>query len=220
MLRRFPQKIRYRMGTGGVKLGHETSTGCCVAEFDCDQALRDCQRGDVAALERLIAHFQQPVMRLAWRMTGDASLADEVAVEVFTKVWRKSRQWRGEAAASTWIYQLATRTALDLLRGRRRWWRRLLRPTWEGSEDGTDTSDLAERRDEAARRADAVARALSELSPEDRALVQLYYYEELPLAEIGAILGLKTDTLKMRLFRARKRLRETLTEFGLNRDTD
>ncbi len=191
-----------------------------MAEFDCDQALRDCQRGDAAALERLVAHFQQPVMRLAWRMTGNASLAEEVAVEVFTKVWRKSGQWRGDATASTWIYQLTTRTTLDLLRGRRRWWRRMRWLAREENADGTNPSQLAERRDQAALQTEVVALALSELSPEDRALVQLYYYEELPLADIESILGIKTDTLKMRLFRARKRLRETLQEHGWNSGAD
>jgi len=90
----------------------------------------------------------------------------------------------------------------------------------EENADGTNPSQLAERRDQAALQAEVVARALGELSPEDRALVQLYYYEELPLAEIESILGIKTETLKMRLFRARKRLRETLQEHGLNRGDD
>lgn len=190
-----------------------------MSEFDCDRALRRCQRGDAAALEELIAHLQQRVMQLAWRMTGNASLAEEATAQVFVKLWSKSGQWRGDSAATTWIYQLATRTILDTLRAQNRWWRRRrsIDDSW-GS--GCDASEELQRTDEAAALTDCLQRAMRELSAEDRALVQLYYFEELPLAELETVLGAGTDVLKMRLYRARKRLRSVLEANGFCNDAE
>jgi RNA polymerase sigma-70 factor, ECF subfamily len=190
-----------------------------LADLDCDQTLRDCQRGEAAALERLIAHFQQRVFRLALRMTGDALLAEEAAAEVFVKLWRKSHQWRGDSAASTWIYQLATRTVLDIQRSQRRWWRRNQRAAafkYEASE----ASEPKVRQDEGTALAGRVHRALAELSAEDRALVHLYYYEELTIAELETILQASGDALKMRLYRVRKRLRTVLDAHGIRYEAE
>lgn len=184
-----------------------------MADLDCDQALRDCQRGEPAALEFLIAHFQQRVFRLAWRMTGCAALAEDAAAEVFVKIWRKSHQWRGDASAATWIYQLATRTILDAQRAQRRWWKRSRQMTATARVQ-VDPGELAARQDESNAMAARVHLALGELSTEDRALVHLYYYEELSLAELETIFDTGGDALKMRLYRARQRLRTILEAQG------
>src|SRR4051794_5962250 len=89
-----------------------------------DDLLRKCQAGDEDALAQLVRRYEARVFRLACRVTGDAAQAEEAVVEAFARVWAKARQWRGEARAGTWIYQVALRTTLDQRRSRRRWWRR------------------------------------------------------------------------------------------------
>jgi RNA polymerase sigma-70 factor (ECF subfamily) len=192
-----------------------------LTERECDEALRACQRGDDAALARLIAHLQTPLFRLAWRMTGDASLAEDAVAEAFVKLWNKSRQWRGESPAGAWIYQLAVRTTLDVQRSRRRW-----RLRWNsGSVDDVaaiapsagEVLEAAETNEERSARLDA---AIQQLSPEDRALVHLYYYENRGLTELGTILGAREDAVKMRLSRARGRLKRALEAGGYGIDDE
>ena len=75
----------------------------------------------MSALTELVRRLEDRVYRLAYRVVGDAALAEEATVAAFYKVWTKAGQWRGDANADTWIYRVAVRTVLDLRRGRRRW---------------------------------------------------------------------------------------------------
>jgi RNA polymerase sigma-70 factor (ECF subfamily) len=177
-------------------------------EDDDRRLLRLCQQGDEAALSELVRRYQERVFRLAWRMLGDASLADEAAALTFVKLWTKCGSWRGESAVSTWLYRLAVRATLDVRRGQRRWWRRFVsEPPQSAADPLADAAVEVADRDEQAAAVRRIGQALSELSEADRALVHLYYFEQRGLAEIAGILGASADALKMRLARARKRLR-------------
>ncbi len=177
-------------------------------EDDDRRLLRLCQQGDEAALSELVRRYQAPVFRLSWRMLGDASLAEEAASRTFVKLWTKCGGWRGESAVSTWLYRLAVRASLDVQRGQRRWWRRFVSALPESVADPqADVAGAAAERDERAAVARRLRQALDELPEADRALVHLYYFEQRGLAEIAEILDSSADALKMRLARARKRLR-------------
>lgn len=181
---------------------------------DADELLRRCQRGEEAALGAIVRLFQERIFRLACRVLGDHAQAEEAVADAFTKVWGRAGQWRGEAAAATWIYQVAYRTILDSRKRQRRWWQLWGPPPDEEVRDPqpgpAERISEAECRQHAARR---IERALGELSREDRALVHLYYFEERGLAEIAVILGVGRPALKMRLARARQKLREMLKDF-------
>jgi RNA polymerase sigma-70 factor (ECF subfamily) len=175
---------------------------------DTASLLRKCQRGDASALTQLVRRLEGRIYQLARRVVGDAALAEEATVVVLYKIWTKAGQWRGDTNAETWIYRIAVRTVLDLRRGRRRWWSRF----------GAAISDNeAERRpgpaekvvesEEALRREQRLQQALAQLGEADRALIHLYYSEERSLPELEEILGTNSATLKMRLARARARLR-------------
>jgi RNA polymerase sigma factor (sigma-70 family) len=173
--------------------------------------LAGCQRGDERALARLIETYQERIYRLALRVCGDAALAEEAAVDSFYKIWSKSRQWRGQTGADTWMYRVTVRTVLDLRRGRRRWWQRLRASSlWDDEDPTPGPVDEALEREERQASCERLAQAMETLKPADRMLVHLYYDEEQTLAEIGEILDVPPENLKMRLARARKRLREAL----------
>jgi RNA polymerase sigma-70 factor (ECF subfamily) len=179
-----------------------------------EDLLRQCQAGDEEALAQLVRRYEARVFRLACRVTGDAALAEEAVVESFARVWAKAKQWRGESRAGTWIYQVALRTTLDRRRSRWRWWRR-----W-GSPVPAEVPDPRPRPEECVAAADdrerlarRLADAMRHLSDADRALVHLYYFERLELAEIAEVLAASRDALKMRLARARQRLRGLLKEY-------
>ena len=173
-----------------------------------DDLLGRCQRGDAAALTELIRRHQDRLFRVACRVLRDPARAEDAVADAFATVWARCRSWRGDAAGGTWIHRVAYRVVLDHARARRRWWRAFRRPAADpGPPD--PSAELADR-DEKARAAGRLDEALRALTPDDRALVHLHYYEGQSLAEIGAVLGVTRDALKMRLSRARARLREAL----------
>jgi len=175
--------------------------------------LRNIQRGDEQALARLISRYQKRLYHLTFRVCGDATLAEEATVESFYKIWRKARQWRDETGPDAWICRIAVRTVLDLNRGRRRW-RNRSRIAGE-QQDRHPTPDSVQNVIEAERQqnlADVMDRAIRQLKDEDRALVHMYYFEDMKLREIAPVLEVSQDALKMRLARARQKLKEILEE--------
>jgi RNA polymerase sigma-70 factor (ECF subfamily) len=167
-----------------------------------DELLRRCQQGDETALAELVRGYQERIFRLACRVSGDAALAEEATAQALLKIWTRAGQWRGQARASTWIYRLAVRTVLDVQRSQRRWWRRWVPWSRVVAEPAAPTPTGPQ--DERAAR---VQEAVGQLGEADRALVHLFYFENRGLAEIESILGVPRTNLKMRLARARQRLR-------------
>ncbi len=181
-----------------------------VAESD-DELLRRCQEGDETALGAVIRSFRDRVFRLACRVLGDAALAEEATAHTFVKVWERCGQWRGESAAATWIYRISYRTILDVQRTHARWWRRWAVPaSLQPTDARLGPIDAAVNHGELERRARLVRDALQHLSDGDRALVHWYYFENLSLPQIEDILNVPRANLKMRLARARERLRPLL----------
>lgn len=178
-------------------------------EVDDDELLRRCQQGDDTALTQLVQRFEGRIFRLALRVLQDAARAEEAAADALATVWLRCRGWRGEARAGTWIQQVAWRVVLDHQRRRRRWWR-----FWErtNSPGVSDPADLVAAEENQAKRELALNAALAQLSPEDRALVHLHYFEEQSLADIALVLQVSRDALKMRLSRARQQLRTLLKD--------
>ena len=173
-----------------------------------EDLLRRCQRGDATALSELIRQLQDRLFRVAFRVLRDPGRAEDAVADAFTAIWSRCGKWRGEAAG-TWIHRVAYRIVLDHARSRRRWWRLFRSSAQEPVAAPEPGSDLADR-DQQAHRAQRLEAALATLDPEDRMLVHLHYFEEQSLAEIAVILQVSRDALKMRLSRARVRLREAL----------
>jgi RNA polymerase sigma-70 factor, ECF subfamily len=174
---------------------------------DANELLRRCQRGDESALARLVEQFGGRIFRFAWRILGDRGRAEEASADVFVKLWTTARKWRGDADAGTWTYRIAYHTILDHRR-------RKQRPTVPAAAGLVDPrpgpleqSVRTEEEEQVSRR---IHEAMSQLSEPDRGLVHLYYFEQLKLVEIGEIVGATRDVLKMRLARARQKLRELI----------
>jgi RNA polymerase sigma-70 factor (ECF subfamily) len=173
-----------------------------------DELLRRCQRGDGPALGELIRRHQDRLFRVAFRVLRDPGRAEDAVADAFSTVWSRCGSWRGEAA-STWIHRVAYRVVLDHARSRRRWWRLFGSKAPEAVAAEEPTGDLADR-DQRTYSARRLERAIETLDPADRLLVHLHYFEEQSLAEIAVVLRASRDALKMRLSRARGRLRVAL----------
>jgi len=185
-------------------------TGWFVDEND-NELLRRCQRGDEAALDALVGRYQDRVFRLAWRVLGNAALAEDATAETLVKIWRRCGQYQARSGAGTWIYQIAVRTILDTRRSQQRRWLRGLRLGPAAIHDHQPgPQEEMSRREEWQQREERVRVALQALPESDCVLVHLHYFEDRTLAEIEAILDVPKANLKMRLARARARLRPLL----------
>jgi RNA polymerase sigma-70 factor (ECF subfamily) len=167
------------------------------------QLIAACRRGEARAMERLYHQYKRRVFGMAHRIVG-ASDAEEVAQEVFVRVFRGLTNFRGDSALSTWIYRLTVNAALSHLarRGRRH----------EVGDDGlTDlpAPPTAERDSALASRIEA---ALVQLPAGYRAILVLHDVEGLSHEECSAILECRVGTCKSQLHKARARMRELLGE--------
>lgn len=168
------------------------------------------RRGDADAFEQLVETYREPVFRLALRMCGNAADAEEAAQEAFIAAWRGLPNFRGESKFSTWLYQLASHAAIDLLRREKR---------QIAAEDITevnapDNAPDPQQRVEQSEQRQAVRDAIWQLTPEYRQIVVLRFLQELSYEEIGTALKLPVGTVKSRLNRARSQLKEILSQSG------
>ncbi len=168
------------------------------------------RRGDADAFEQLVEAYREPVFRLALRMCGNAADAEEAAQEAFIAAWRGLPNFRGESKFSTWLYQLASHAAIDLLRREKR---------QIAAEDITevnapDNAPDPQQRVEQSEQRQAVRDAIWQLTPEYRQIVVLRFLQELSYEEIGTALKLPVGTVKSRLNRARSQLKEILSQSG------
>lgn len=178
--------------------------------------------GDEAAFEELVRRHQQRVFRLLMRMMGNREEAEDVAQETFLSLHRHGRRFRGDARFSTFVYRVAANAALNrrrtLGRGRARIEKLRVRnqagddlPTSpRNPEDATAGAELSVR----------VREALQTLSPSLRMPVIFYDIEGLSYGEIAKILGIAEGTVKSRIHRARRALREELRSVLPKADQD
>lgn len=160
-------------------------------------------------LEALFRDYGAKVYRLALRCGLDAEEAEDGVQEVFLKVQRRIDTFRGEAALSTWLYQVALNTLLDYRRRVGRAGRAQTFDPAEGVEtaaEGPAPEELADRRE----RRRLVRAALDRLPLRFREVLVLRELEGLSYRDIARVLGLAQGTVESRIFRARERLAEEL----------
>jgi len=167
------------------------------------QRVGEALAGNVAAYEELYRDNVGRVFGLCLRMAGDASLAEELAQDVFVKAWQKLGSFRGESAFSTWLYPIAVNVTLSERRARRRRTSRVM------ATDDLAPFDKPTRREGPEDRMD-LQKALEVLPDGARAVFVLHDVEGYKHHEIGEMIGVATGTSKAQLHRARKLLREAL----------
>ena len=177
--------------------------------------VRACQAGVPGAMDALIRATYSDVHALAYRLVRDRDEAADVTQEVFVRVLRSVNGFRGDAAFGTWLHRVTVNASLSAMRKRSK------RPVLgiealgaPGSGYG-DLADSAPGPEERAERSELVARAeaaVGALPESARAIVVLRDVEGMSTAEVAAVTGLTETAVKVRLFRARERLRAALTD--------
>jgi RNA polymerase sigma-70 factor (ECF subfamily) len=163
--------------------------------------------GDRDAFRDLYGTYYHRLLRFIYRVTRQHELAQEGVNDVMLVVWRNSGSFGRRSKVSTWIMGIAFRKALKLLDGSRRWRDRFKAVDfgdWNEGDEGT--IEPGENRD----LRDLLDQGLRQLSPEQRAVVELTYFGGYSHQEIAQITGCPLNTVKTRMFHARAKLRKLL----------
>lgn len=173
--------------------------------------------GDPAAFETLFQRHRDELHWFLLRKLGSTEDAEDAVTLTFYKAWRAWETFRGDASERTWLFQIGLRVVLDILRMRRS--RPVEHPLVDGHPDLPvtldDLPDPAERVLEAERVTElreAVHNALARLSPVERRLLSLYYFEGRKYDEISALLDIPYTKVRGRLHRLRQVIRRDLIE--------
>ncbi len=160
---------------------------------------------DPHVIDELILRYEERLRRYLIRLTSDRELADDLLQEMWMRVVTRGSQFKGDSKISTWLFAIARNLVSDLRRRRRVWIVSLDKPPEEGEELSLEllSKEITPFDRYAAReRASAVNDALMTLRPEQRRLVELRFYGEMPLNEIARTTGIPLSTVKARLYRA------------------
>jgi RNA polymerase sigma-70 factor, ECF subfamily len=162
-------------------------------------------KADRLAIQLLYARHHVRVYRFVLRLSGNATVAEDALSEVFLDVWRHADRFEGRCSVSTWLLTIARNKAVSMLRRtREQEWDESFAATVEDPSDSPETVVLNGERSEVLRR------ALEQLSPDHREIVDLVYYHEKSIKEVAAIVGIPEATVKTRMFYARKHLAKLL----------
>ncbi len=173
--------------------------------IDDNQLVSQIKAGKVEAFKKLVDRYQDYVFTVCYRILGNREDAEEVAQDSFVKVYKGLSNFQGQAKFTTWMYRIAMNTAIS--------YRRKKKITLESLED-FKKFDQGEIRDMAEyqklEQKKYLQIALNTLLPDDVSVLTLFYLKELSLEEMSDITGTNVSTLKVKLFRARKRLANAL----------
>ncbi len=168
--------------------------------------------GDRLAMQVLFARHHVRIYRFVLRLVRDELVAEDLISEVFLDVWRQAGRFEGRSQVSTWLLAIARFKALSALR--RRPDEELDEEAAEAIEDPSDDPEVAlDKKDKSA----AIRKCLEKLSAEHREIIDLVYYHEKSVEEVAQIVGIPENTVKTRMFYARKRLAELLKAAGIER---
>ena len=169
-------------------------------------------RGDRLAMQVLFARHHVRIYRFVLRLLRDEMAAEDVIGEVFLDVWRQANRFEGRSAVSTWLIAIARFKALSLLRKRRD--DGLDDETAEAIEEPSDDPELALAKLDKGRK---LRKCLDALSRDHREVIDLVYYHEKSVEEAARIIGIPENTVKTRMFYARKKLGELCRMAGIDR---
>lgn len=180
------------------------------------ELIKKCQQGDVEAFEKLILSYQKKVYTIAYRYMGRREEAEDLAQEAFIKVYRSLKTFRGDSSFSTWLYHVVTNVCRDALR-------KNSRKLEEDSLDCAVTTEKGEIRREIVdwsmspallyeqkELGEFLQSLIDQLSPEYKAVIVMREIQDMSYDEIAQAMDCSLGTVKSRLSRARKTLRDMI----------
>ena len=177
-----------------------------------DMLLESIADGNRTAMHILYCRHNVRVYRFILRIVRDATAAEDLVSQVFLDVWRTAGQFQGRSQVSTWLLSIARFKALTAMRQRR--FEDIDQEDVRQIPDDCDTPETSLDRSDTS----AILRAcVQKLSPAHREIINLVYYHEKSVEEVGQIIGIPQSTVKTRMFYARKQLADLLKGAGVDR---
>ena len=164
--------------------------------------------GDSNAFSVLVDNYKDLVFTLALRMMKNREEAEEVAQDTFIKTYKSLHKFKGDSKFSTWIYRVCYNTCLDKIKKNKKHLNDVEINEFTAHE--VKTIDNALSKIEAREKEDAIKRCIEKLPSEDSFLLTLYYFDYLSLDEISKVVGITANSIKVKLFRCRKKLASIL----------
>lgn len=189
------------------------------AQMDDAAIMLELRTGNMAGFDYLIQKYRKPIIHFMYRMVHNQAVAEELAQEVFLRVYRSRETYRAEARFSTWLYRIATNLGVNHARDTRH--ERAASTVYldeTDSDTGTtpdvaDTTPGAEARMLRRERMNAIRQHVMALPERQRMAVLMHKYEGMDYKQIGDVLKLSESATKSLLFRAYQTLREKLKDF-------
>ncbi|MEX2263920.1 MAG: RNA polymerase sigma factor, partial [Bryobacteraceae bacterium] len=187
-------------------------TAAAVLDYDAELMLR-VKEGDESSFALLLGKHRAPVIHFLYRMVRNHAIAEELAQEVFLRVYRSRATYEPTAKFTTWLFRITTHMALNWLRDGKNE-KMQARPDDETGEarahEAPDKRPSVEQRLLYQVKLDEVRRAVSSLPGKQRAAVLMHKYEEMEYSQIAKVLGCSESAVKSLLFRAYETLRARL----------
>ena len=201
--------LYYSQRPSGRTFGSVNDLAETISEMD-HRDIAASLNGDGEAYARLVQHYQDRVFAQMWRFTRDSAVLEELVQEVFVEAYLSLRGFRGRAPFLHWLRRVATRVGY-------RYWKSQVRKR-DREEPLTETrlklatapADLSPFE-----AAEALYGMFAKLPSQDRLVLTLFYFDECDMKEISSRTGWNRTLVKVRLHRARKRLKALLNEAGV-----
>ena len=168
--------------------------------------------GNKNALQTLYGRHHVKVYRFALRFVRDEGAAEDMVSEVFFDVWRQASRFERRSQVSTWLLAITRNKALSTLRRRSN--EQLDEEVAEFIEDPADNPEVTMQKQE---RSTMLRACLEQLSAAHREIIDLVYYHERTIEEVSEVIGVPVNTVKTRMFYARKRIAELMAARGIER---
>ena len=204
---------------GASSSTHRSGAANDFTGMDDAAIMMELRSGNMAAFDVLLAKYRKPIIHFMFRMVHNQAVAEELAQEVFLRVYRSRETYRAEARFSTWLYRIATNLGVNHARDTRHE-RSASTVYLDQTDEETGTSpDVADStpgvdnrmlRDE---RMNAIRDFVMALPERQRTAVLMHKYEEMDYRQIGEVLKLSDSATKSLLFRAYQTLRGKLKDF-------
>ena len=183
------------------------------ASLDVEALVQRIQSGDTVAFDELVLHFQSLVTGLLYRFTSRPADLEDLVQETFIKIWRGIPKWKPDRPFEHWLKKVTVNSGLEYCRKQKR------SPVDLSHKNGDefDLSTLSEPSSNQAEYQQSLEEAqhlLSTLPPEDQSLLTLLYLQDMSLNEIAEHFGWSQSNAKIKAYRARNRLKKTLTKHG------
>ena len=192
------------MSWSGILKCPRAETGRSPASDD-REVLARVASGDLDAFEHLYRVYQLRLTRFLTTLLKRSELIEEVLDDTMMVVWQTAGSFRGSSKVSTWIFAIAYRKAQ---RARARWPDPVEEPEFDNriSDDPGPDEELGHQQLRA-----ALMKAMDQLSMDHRAVVDLTYFHDMDYRQIAEIVGCPVDTVKTRMFHARRRLKQAMS---------